>query len=179
MVAKPDQLVKRRGELGLVKLNLTWPDVEKWVADNAFKPITIEGVHDELHTFVVEPFCPHSGPEEMYVSFQNVRDGTLVYFYHQGGVHVGDVDSKAVKLVVPILEELTPSLVREKLLGELVAKAAPAAAVEAVSLFVASLHRFYMEYNFAFLEINPFVLLSATNKIVVLDCAAKLDSAAQ
>lgn len=62
------------------------------MTENAFKEINIQGVVDELHTFIVEPFTPHEGREEYYVSFQNHRDGTLVYFHHEGGVHVGDVD---------------------------------------------------------------------------------------
>jgi ATP citrate (pro-S)-lyase len=106
-VAKPDQLVKRRGELGLVKLNLTFQQAAEWISQTAWKETTIEGVVDDLHTFLLEPFVPHDSNQEYYVSFQNVREGTLVrycffiyfyfylfcfpkkvYFYHEGGVKV-------------------------------------------------------------------------------------------
>ena len=52
------------------------------------------------------------------------------------------------------------------------------AGVQALAEFISALHTFYMDYHFAFLEINPFVLLQDSNKVVVMDCAAKLDSAA-
>lgn len=178
LVLKPDQLVKRRGELGLVKLNLTWEQVQQFVMDNAHKEINVQGVVDELHTFVVEPFSPHEDREEYYVSFQNHRDGTLVYFHHEGGVHVGDVDSKAVKHVVPIEQFLSPEDVKTFLFTKLEEKKLAPSNVDVLAKFVASLHKFYMEYGVAFLEINPFVLLEKSGKIVVMDCAAKLDSAA-
>lgn len=47
--------------------------------------------------------------------------------------------------------------------------------VQTLAEFVCALYKFYIDYNCAFLEINPFVLLRETNKIVVMDCAAKLD----
>ncbi len=156
-----------------MKLNQTWAQVCEWIREKAFKPITIEGVQDELHTFVIEPFFPHAEEEEMYVSLQNVREGTLVYFYHRGGVHVGNVDEKAVKLLVPIQESLTEEQAIASLLQEVKNSADRTVAAQ----FLVLLFRFYMDYNFSFLEINPFVLRAG--KIVVLDCAAKLDSAAQ
>jgi ATP citrate (pro-S)-lyase len=156
-----------------VKLNQTWPQVCDWIRANAFKPITVEGVQDELHTFVIEPFFPHAESEEMYVSLQNVREGTLVYFYHQGGVHVGDVDQKAAKYLVPIRDSLTEEAAITHLLQQIKEDTDRATLAQ----FLVSLFRFYMDYNYSFLEINPFVLKAG--KIVVLDCAAKLDSAAQ
>lgn len=40
LVVKPDQLIKRRGKLGLLGLNLTWEDVKKWISERAGKEIT-------------------------------------------------------------------------------------------------------------------------------------------
>lgn len=179
LVVKPDQLVKRRGELGLVKLNLTWEDAQKWMNEQAFRTLDVGGVVDELHTFIVEPFTPHEGHAEHYLSFQNHREGTLAYYYHQGGVHVGDVDSKASKWVIPIDHVVTSDEIKQNLLNKIGEKQppVPAEGVAAIAEFAARLHKFYIDYNFAFLEINPFVLLP-NNKIVVMDCAAKLDSAA-
>jgi hypothetical protein len=65
------------GELGLVKLNLSWPDAQKYMQENAYKEIKIGNVTDELNNFIVEPFSPHDSDEEYYVSFQNHREGTL------------------------------------------------------------------------------------------------------
>jgi ATP citrate (pro-S)-lyase len=38
LVAKPDQLIKRRGKAGLLKLNADWPDAKAWIAERAGKP---------------------------------------------------------------------------------------------------------------------------------------------
>jgi ATP citrate (pro-S)-lyase len=38
LVAKPDQLIKRRGKAGLLALNKTWDEARQWIADRAGKP---------------------------------------------------------------------------------------------------------------------------------------------
>ena len=57
-----------------------------------------------LHTFIVEPFCPHSQDSEYYVCIQSEREGDFILFTHEGGVDVGDVDAKASKLLVRVNE---------------------------------------------------------------------------
>jgi hypothetical protein len=38
LVAKPDQLIKRRGKAGLLTLNKTWDEVKEWISARAGKP---------------------------------------------------------------------------------------------------------------------------------------------
>ena len=38
LVAKPDQLIKRRGKAGLLALNKTWAEAKEWIAARAGKP---------------------------------------------------------------------------------------------------------------------------------------------
>ena len=38
LVAKPDQLIKRRGKAGLLALNKTWEEAKPWIAQRAGKP---------------------------------------------------------------------------------------------------------------------------------------------
>lgn len=38
LVAKPDQLIKRRGKAGLLKLNADWADAKEWIVQRAGKP---------------------------------------------------------------------------------------------------------------------------------------------
>lgn len=38
LVAKPDQLIKRRGKAGLLALNKTWDEAREWIAQRAGKP---------------------------------------------------------------------------------------------------------------------------------------------
>ena len=41
LVVKPDQLIKRRGKGGLLKLNSTWEEVKFWISELAGKEIEV------------------------------------------------------------------------------------------------------------------------------------------
>jgi len=41
LVAKPDQLIKRRGKHGLLALNKDWADARKWIEERAGKEIKV------------------------------------------------------------------------------------------------------------------------------------------
>jgi ATP citrate (pro-S)-lyase len=73
-VAKPDQLIKRRGKSGLLKLNATWPEAKQWVAERANKLQKVEHVEGYLRTFLVEPFVPHPQETEYYININSVRE---------------------------------------------------------------------------------------------------------
>lgn len=45
LVAKPDQLIKRRGKAGLLALNKTWEEAKPWIAARAGKPQKVGLVH--------------------------------------------------------------------------------------------------------------------------------------
>jgi ATP citrate (pro-S)-lyase len=40
-VAKPDQLIKRRGKLGLVKVNVTLDEALAWINERMNKEVTV------------------------------------------------------------------------------------------------------------------------------------------
>jgi ATP citrate (pro-S)-lyase len=73
-VAKPDQLIKRRGKSGLLALNKTWPEARAWVAERAAKEIQVETVKGVLRHFLVEPFVPHPQGTEYYININSVRE---------------------------------------------------------------------------------------------------------
>lgn len=54
--------------------------------------------------------------EEFYVCIYATRQGDYVLFHHEGGVDVGDVDTKAQKLLVGVDEKLNPEDIKEHLL---------------------------------------------------------------
>jgi len=172
LVAKPDQLIKRRGKHGLVKLNATWEEAKQWIQERMGKEIQIEVVRGVLDTFIVEPFCPHQQLDEYYISITSVRDGDIVYFYHEGGVDIGDVDAKAEKLVVSIEQTLDIETITKKLIHHV-----PSARQPSLASFIAQLFAFYRGYFFSLLEVNPLVMKDG--KIYPLDLAAKLDQTAE
>jgi len=73
-VAKPDQLIKRRGKSGLLALNKTWPEAREWIEARAGKPQQVETVQGVLRQFLVEPFVPHPEGTEYYININSVRE---------------------------------------------------------------------------------------------------------
>jgi hypothetical protein len=73
-VAKPDQLIKRRGKSGLLALNKTWPDARAWIEARAGKEQKVETVTGYLRQFLVEPFVPHPADTEYYININSVRE---------------------------------------------------------------------------------------------------------
>ena len=73
-VAKPDQLIKRRGKSGLLALKKTWPEAREWIAARAGKTQQVEHVKGVLRQFLVEPFVPHPEGTEYYICINSGRD---------------------------------------------------------------------------------------------------------
>jgi ATP citrate (pro-S)-lyase len=172
LVAKPDQLIKRRGKSKLLLLNANWKDVEKWINERMKKPVTVGTVTGILDHFIVEPFVPHKENDEYYLAIISKREGDEILFHHQGGINVGDIDTKAVRMKVPIGEYPTATDLEKKLLGKV-----SAGRKKLIAGFIEGMFKFYADLNYAYLEINPFVITG--NKIVPLDLAAKLDDTAE
>ncbi|MFH1722837.1 MAG: ATP citrate lyase citrate-binding domain-containing protein [Candidatus Altiarchaeota archaeon] len=182
LAVKPDQLIKRRGKSNLILLDTSWPKAEKWIRSKRGKTISVEGVKDTLEYFIVEPFRPHEKEDEYYLAIKSGREEDEILFYHQGGIEVGDVESKAERVSIPVihsfdrirrinLEPLFKNLPegkkgfisqhkREKLL----------------SGFIRAVYTMYANAGFSFLEINPLIISGV--KIIPLDIAAKLDDTA-
>lgn len=73
-VAKPDQLIKRRGKSGLLCLNKTWLECREWIEARAGKTQRVETVDGILRYFLVEPFVPHAQETEYYININSVRE---------------------------------------------------------------------------------------------------------
>lgn len=73
----------------------------------------------KLRNFIIEPFVPHKDNEEAYVCIYSHRTADTILFYHQGGVDIGDVDSKALKLEVPVGTTLSIGDIEKVLLTEI------------------------------------------------------------
>lgn len=171
LVVKPDQLIKRRGKLGLIAVNKNLAQVQQWISERLGKDQKIGNASGKLRNFIIEPFVPHKDNEEAYVCIYSHRTADTILFYHQGGVDIGDVDAKAVKLDVPVDHNISVADIEKHLLGE-VAKDKKRRVAE----FVYNLYQFYVDLYFTYLEINPLVVTN--DGIHILDLAAKLDSTA-
>lgn len=67
LVVKPDQLIKRRGKLGLIGVNKNLTEVQHWIGAHMNMDQKIGNAVGKLRTFIIEPFLPHTN-----VSFLNV-----------------------------------------------------------------------------------------------------------
>ncbi|RMZ85579.1 hypothetical protein DV737_g627, partial [Chaetothyriales sp. CBS 132003] len=178
-VAKPDQLIKRRGKSGLLALNKTWPDARAWIEQRAGKEQKVETVVGTLRQFLVEPFVPHPQDTEYYININSVRDGDWILFTHEGGVDVGDVDAKAEKILIPVDLKKFPA---HQELAKTLLKNVPQGVHNVLVDFIIRLYSVYVDCQFTYLEINPLVVIpnaDATSADVhFLDLAAKLDQTA-
>ncbi|KAG1651335.1 ATP-citrate synthase [Nymphon striatum] len=172
LVVKPDQLIKRRGKLGLLKVNANIDEVESWVKDKIQHEVKVGRASGKLKSFIIEPFIKHAQNEEMYLCIYSHRKGDTVLFYHEGGIDIGDVESKALQLNIDIDEKP-----KEEVIEEILLKNLSSGGKKHVSKFIIHLYDLYVDLNFTYLEINPLVVTNS--KIYVLDLAAKLDATAE
>jgi len=172
LVAKPDQLIKRRGKSGLILLKADLPQVQEWIGKYSGTEVQVEAVKGVLDHFIIEPFVEHQQSDEYYVCMHSVRDGTEILFYHEGGVDVGDVDSKAEKMLVVVDTQADISVIKSKLLQQV-----PVERQDILAKFISQLYQFYNSYFFTYLEINPLVIKNG--EVFPLDLAAKVDQTAE
>lgn len=182
LVAKPDMLFGKRGknDLVLFKTNkpgdVTLEEAAAWIDDKISHDTTLlTGQHGRLTHFIVEPFTPHSQEQEYYISATTVGEDDVLYMSAEGGMEVEDGwDEKVNEVTVPInmgdadMEHLVKSNIPSDI---------PASNKEAFASFAIAFFKFYRDMNFAYLEINPIVMLE-NNNMAILDLVARLDDTA-
>jgi ATP citrate (pro-S)-lyase len=174
LVAKPDQRFKRRGKNNLILLDATWPETKKWIQERIGKPITIGNVTGILNHFIIEPYVRHSPDDEYYLAITSSRDADDIMFYHKGGMDIGDVDQKADKLHIPVGTMLTRQEIESELLSNI-----PSQRKSFMACFIEGMYKFYVDLNYTYLEINPFIPTCERAKCDGDCCAFPLDMAAE
>jgi ATP-citrate lyase beta-subunit len=191
LVAKPDMLFGKRGKNGLVLFkdqkpgDVTLEKAASWIDEKSSSKQKVyfsfdgdtptgEPSEDMLTHFIVEPFTPHSQEEEYYISATCVGDDDMLYMSAEGGMEVEEGwDEKVTEVAFKITdsEEEIAERIKANIPADVADKDKEAFADFAIGFFKA-----YRDLNFAYLEINPFVLQG--NKIELLDMVAKLDDTA-
>ena len=182
LVAKPDMLFGKRGknDLVLFKTNkpgdVTLEEAAAWIDDKISHNTTLlTGQHGKLTHFVVEPFTPHTQEQEYYISATTVGEDDVLYMSAEGGMEVEDGwDEKVNEVVVPINMSDADM---EHLVHASIPSDIPAVNKEAFASFAIQFFKFYRDMNFAYLEINPIVMLE-NNNMAILDLVARLDDTA-
>jgi succinyl-CoA synthetase beta subunit len=161
-VIKPDQLFGKRGKHGLIGVNLDKAGLQSRLSEHLDKETTIDGKTDRLHTFLVEPFVPHT--DEYYIAIKATKDADVIYFSLQGGVEVEENWDNVVEISISPLLAASSELL--------------ATIPSHLHNFVLRLFETYRSYGFVYLEVNPFVF-DDNGTIHCLDMVAKVDSCEQ
>ncbi len=182
LVAKPDMLFGKRGKNGLVLFKKEKPgdvDLEtaaKWIdSKNSHETVLLSGQKGVLTHFVVEPFTPHSQDQEYYISATTVGEDDVLYMSAEGGMEVEEGwEEKVNEVAIPInMDDANiEHMIRAK-----VPTGIPAKNKEQFIAFAEQFFKFYRDMNFAYLEINPIVMLD-NNEMAILDLVARLDDTA-
>jgi ATP-citrate lyase beta-subunit len=191
LVTKPDMLFGKRGKNNLVLFKDLKPgdvNLEKassWIDEKTKKKQKVyfsfngdtptgEPNIDYLTHFIVEPFIPHDQSQEYYISATCVGDDDVLYMSAEGGIEVEEGwDKKVTEVAFPITA--TEEEIEEKIRAS-VPTDVKDEDKENFAKFAIGFFKAYRELNFAYLEINPFVMQG--NKIELLDMVAKLDDTA-
>ena len=190
LVAKPDMLFGKRGKNGLVLFRDAKPgdvSLEKaasWIDEKSSSKQSVyfsfegdtphgDAKVDMLTHFIVEPFTPHAQEEEYYISATCVGDDDMLYMSAEGGMEVEENWDKVTEVAFKITdsEDVIAQRIKANIPKDVAEKDKKAFAEFAIGFF-----RAYRELNFAYLEINPFVMQG--KKIELLDMVAKLDDTA-
>ncbi len=168
LVAKPDQLFGKRGKHGLLCLNKDFKAAWDWIQERMNKTVTVGKTAGELHTFLIEPFTPHSeADEECYVAIKAFRDHDTIYLSDKGGIYVEENWEKVKETNVPVLANIEDVKLNLPEFGKRRGQ---------IEEFVRALYKVYAEGHFTYLEINPFTFHN--DEIVPLDLVARVDDTA-
>ncbi len=166
LVVKPDQLFGKRGKHGLIKANATFPEVKKWIKERMNKETKVGKVTDKLTHFIIEPYVSHK--QEFYIAIKSNREGDTIYFSNHGGVDIESVWNTVAEIQVDVAQDIDKVNIENKL-----PKETPKDKKKMFADFIKGLFKFYRNLNYAYLEINPFVV--SGKEIVPLDLVARLD----
>ncbi len=178
LVSKPDMLFGKRGVNGLVqyKVNsagdVTLNDAVSWINEKSSCNTTLKsGQSGVLNQFIVEPFIPHTPEQEYYISATTAEEEDHLYISAFGGVEVEENWDKVKEIKIPVgaSDEEVANLINSNMPSDINDK-------ERFSKFAQGFYKFFKTLHFAYLEINPIVMVEDT--INLLDLVARVDDTA-
>jgi len=166
LVVKPDQLFGKRGKHGLIYANVTFNEAKKWIKDKMNKETKVGKVTGTLTHFIIEPYIEHT--EEYYIAIKSNREGDSIYFSNHGGVDIESVWKTVSEIQIDVDQDIEKINIENKL-----PKDTSKQNIKMFSEFIKGLYKFYRDLNYAYLEINPFII--SKKEIIPLDLVARID----
>lgn len=151
-VIKVDQATKKRFKNGLVGLDMSPSEIDRWI-----ERVSQRGYEH----FIIEPYKGHEDSDERYISIMRDKNGMHVTYSRQGGINIEDNQDSLHTVTIDgdtdwdELAEATGFTTTQLL--------------NLVDIFVIN--------YFTLLEINPYLVTD--NGVEVLDVAVEVDDAAQ
>jgi len=94
----------KRGKHGLIKANVSFAEVKKWIKERMNKDTKVGKVTGKLTHFLIEPYVSHKG--EFYVAIKSNRDGDTIYFSNHGGVDIESVWDTVAEIQIGIEDDI-------------------------------------------------------------------------
>ncbi|MFH2105809.1 MAG: ATP citrate lyase citrate-binding domain-containing protein [Candidatus Micrarchaeota archaeon] len=168
LVVKPDVLMGKKGKHNLILLNADFSAAKGFIKEHLNKEMKIGNISGVLTHFIIQPFVPHQN--EYFVSIMSGRDADKIYISEKGGVDIEENWETVKHIDVPIAgpfpkEELAKCLSsfgNEK---------------DATTKFIEKLYQFFAEYDFSYLELNPFCFVDG--KAIPLGFVGEVDDCAE
>lgn len=154
LVVKVDQGIKKRGKLGLVKVNVTASEIPKIIKEWGSLGWT---------NFLIEPVLEHSRTAEHYLALERTREGWAISYTNQGGI---EVESSWDSVKRTVLKRSS------RLHAEKGSMAVERTVLEGIQTIIPLLDT----HHIAFIEMNPIIVRD--NQIIPLDMAVEVDSTA-
>jgi ATP-citrate lyase beta-subunit len=172
-VVKPDELFGKRGKNGLVFINKDKKAVLDWIRKKSNGKTTIKQNERELkgklRYFLIEPFVEHDN--EYYLSMNTTRETDTIRFSAKGGVEVEENWKDVIDINIPfVYKQVSINKELEKNLS----KKLPDVHRTQIIRFISAVYEIFKNFDFTYLEINPFVINE--NEVSILDLVARIDS---
>jgi succinyl-CoA synthetase beta subunit len=159
-VVKVDQGIKKRFKNGLLKLDVSVPEIT-----NAIKELE----HKGYSRFIIEEYFSYDTTAERYLALARTRAGIEAYYSNKGGVDIEENSESIKKFVFPYSENDSKEAQSE------FAQMQNTLGID-WKIVQTILSVFETNY-FSFLEINPLVIRD--NDFLILDLAVEVDSTAE
>ena len=183
-VVKPDMLFGKRWKMWLLWIWLKKDEINSWIEEKAKQKTKVGKIEWDLTHFLVEDFVPHK--EEYYISFSATRDYDLVSFSFEWWIEIEENWEKVIEIKIPTLEDLNEEIIKKEIFWNKQKEgctiisphlAFPLGERDSTLIIdaILNLWKFYKNYGFVYLEVNPFCFNEENWNLVLLDMVAKID----
>jgi len=160
-IIKPDMLFGKRWKRWLLGINLNKTEALDWYKEKSSIEHDIDGIKWNLDTFLVENLVDIVS--EYYISFSQDRDGDTIAFSTEWWIDIEDNWDKTKSITISVLSDIDNSTFKNLWVED-----------KSLETILTNLWKYYKNYWFVYLEINPIAITSSWD-FEIIDMVAKID----